>query len=375
MTFEEENSRVDVAVVGVGQAGLAAGQALTGTKLTFVLLERDSKIGESWRNRHASLRLFSPRALSSLPGLPLAGDSDGYPAKDEIAAYLDSYARHFRLPVKVRQKVTSLRREGDMFHLRTQTGAEWSARSVIIAAGAFQVSVRPSFADSLPSEVLQLDASTYRSPSEVPQGHVLVVGGGATGRQIARELSKTHETWLSCGRRVSISRQRLLGRDVMWWTQVTGFLTADKGSFRGRMARRYDSFPGLELTDASLRLVGVRVAGRSISAAGPEVHFLGGERQSFRTVIWCVGYRDETSWIHIDEALADGAAIEQRGVSPVPGLFYLGRSWQTCRASALICGAGKDASTIVSCVCDYLSKAEMRERREARGRSRAQGFA
>ena len=346
---------VDVAIIGAGQVGLAVGSAIAETELSFVVLDGASKVGDSWRNRYDSLRLFSPRSLSSLPGRPLAGDQDGYPDKDEIADYLERYADAFRLPVKLGQRVTSLRRSNGGFRIEARSGATWLADAVVVASGAFQRSIRPAFSSGLAPEVQQLDPTSYRSPLDVPEGPVLVVGGGATGRQIARELSRTHEVSLSCGGRVSITPHRLLGKDAMWWAKLSGLLTADKDSFKGRFARRHDSFPGRELTDASLRRKGVTILGRATSAEGSTVHFSSGVSQSFRCVIWCVGYQDDTSWIHIEDALNDGAIVQERGESSVPGLYYAGRSWQNFRASALLCGAGMEADFIVARVRNYLS--------------------
>lgn len=344
----------EVIVIGAGQAGLAAGKALKDAGIDFVIVDGAKRIGNSWRNRFDSLRLFSPRSLSALPGIPLPGPERVYPTKDEIADYLESYAGRLGFPVKLAARATSLRKCDDGFRVIVSSGNEVESRAVLVAAGAFQVPDRPAIAADLASEIAQLDSMSYKNPGSLPEGRVLVVGSGATGRQIAAEVAAHRETWLARGSPAIITPHRLLGRDVTWWAKVSGLLTADKGTWRGRLARRHDSFPGSQLNDKSLLGAGVRLVGRAVAARADRVGFARGTEQEFRTVIWATGYRDDNSWIDVDGALRDGAILEDRGVSPVPGLYYIGRSWQKSRASALICGVGREAEEIVAHLGHYL---------------------
>jgi putative flavoprotein involved in K+ transport len=348
---------LDVLVVGAGQSGLAAGFFLAQTRLTFALFDAAPRVGDSWRRRYDSLVLFSPRARSALPGLALAGDPAGYPSKDELADYLEQYAAAANLPLATGEGIARLERDADLFSGTTANGRRVAARAVIAATGGFGRSIRPGFAPRLPAEVTQISADTYRNPAQVPPGRVLVVGGGGTGRQIARELSVSHRVSLSTGRSPMITPQRVLGRDVMAWFDALGFLRADKATPKGRFARAHDSFPGLHLRTSVLRRAGVEQRARTVGAETSRILFADGTAGEFDAVIWAAGFRDDASWLQVPGALdLAGNYVEDRGVSPIEGLFYVGRSWQNSRASALLCGVGDDARDIVARVTRYLSR-------------------
>jgi putative flavoprotein involved in K+ transport len=346
---------VDVVVVGAGQAGLVTGYFLQRTGCVFVLYERAPRIGDAWRHRYDSLVLFSPRAYSALPGLPLCGDPEGYPTKDEVADYLEAYARTFHLPVHTAAGIVSLERREPHFLALTTAGHRVEARAVIVATGAFQQPVVPAFAQQLAPDVVQLTAVTYRRPAQLPPGRVLVVGDGATGRQIATELVAIRPVTLATGKPWLVMPQRILGRDAMWWFESLGALRADKDSLYGRLVQALEAFPGWHLRRSALRRRGVRLVPRVVHAAGQQIQFADGTAEAFNAVIWALGYRDETSWLHIPEAVdTQGRCLAERGVSPVPGLFYIGRHWQQTRASGLLCGVGVDAAALVDRVRHYL---------------------
>lgn len=351
----EGTRRVDVVVVGAGQAGLVTGYFLQRTGCDFVLYERSPRIGDAWRHRYDSLVLFSPRAYSALPGLPLLGDPEGYPTKDEVADYLQEYARTFHLPVRTAEGIVSLERPETHFLALTTTGQRVEARAVIVATGAFQQPVVPAFAHQLAPDVVQLTAMTYRRPAQLPPGRVLVVGDGATGRQVAAELVATHTVTLATGKPWLVVPQRVLGHDAMWWFDTLGALRADKDTLYGRWVRALDAFPGWHLRRSALQHSGVRFVPRAVNATGQQIQFADGTADAFAAVIWAIGYRDETSWLHIPEAVdVQGTSIAERGVSPVSGLFYIGRHWQHNRASGLLWGVGADAAALVDRVRHYL---------------------
>ena len=341
------NTSIDVLVIGAGQAGLAMGHQLRDTGLRFLLVDGHDRIGDSWRTRFDSLVLFTPRAYSALHGLPLPGDPDGYPTKDELADYLERYAAHFALPVETGTGVYRLEREGDLFRATTTHDGVIAARAVVIATGAFQQPVIPPVAGGLAPEVAQLTPETYRSPADVPAGAVLVVGDGATGRQIALELSDTRKVLLATGRPRRVSRDRILGRSVFWWMDRLGVMRMSPESRIGRRLRQADPFPGRHLELDRLRERGVAVTGRLAGAEGRRVTFETGERADIDAVIWAAGYRDRTDWVGIPGAVdTAGRFVEDRGVTPVPGLYHIGRNWQTSRGSALVTGVGRDAAMI-----------------------------
>jgi putative flavoprotein involved in K+ transport len=291
-----------------------------------------------------------------LPGRTLAGDPDGYPTKDELADYLEQYAAGFSLPVVTGDGVIRLEREEAAFVAQTAVGGRVHAAAVIVAAGGFQLPIVPAFSVHLSPSVLQLDATTYQRPQQVPSGRVLIVGAGATGRQLARELAASHQVWLSSGRRRFILPQRVLGRDHLWWSGKSGGLRADKNTPLGRIARLLDAFPGMHLRDRPLRRLGIRVVPRTLDGRGAEFRFADGTSETFDTVIWTMGYHDDASWVAVSGAIgSEGKLLEERGVSPVPGLFYVGREWQNNRASGLICGVASDADKVVARLKLYLS--------------------
>ena len=342
---------LDVLVVGAGQAGLAAGYWLRRTPLRFLLVDGAARIGYSWRRRWDSLTLFTPAVYSALPGLGLPGDPWRYPTKDEIADYLERYARWFDLPVQLGSGVVRLETGDRGFQARLATGERLMARTVIVATGAFQLPGVPSAAERLADHVVQLGPNSYRNPAATPDGTVLVVGDGATGRQIALDLAATHRVVLATGRTRRVTPDRVLGRSVFWWLERLGVLRASRRSRIGRYLMSTDGFPGRHLTLDALAASGVAVRPRLASLAGAEATFLDGRRERLTTVVWSTGYQDDTSWMAIDGVLdGDGRSLEMEGVSPVDGLYYVGRHWQRSRASALLLGVGDDARDVVAAV-------------------------
>ena len=181
----------DFVVVGAGQAGLAIGHFLKRQDRRFLIVEAADSVGAAWRTRWDSLVLFTPRRYDSLPGLTFPGDPDGYPTRDEVIAYLDRYATTFELPVELNSPVRSLDRNDGTFVLDLE-GRSIEAEQVVVATGPFQAPHVPKIAEQLGSDVFQIHSTAYRNASQIPNGTVLVVGGGNTGFQIAQELSSTH---------------------------------------------------------------------------------------------------------------------------------------------------------------------------------------
>jgi putative flavoprotein involved in K+ transport len=352
---------LDVLVIGAGQAGLALAACLERLPLRVEVVDRAARVGDAWRARYDSLTLFSPRALSALPGLALPGDPYGYPSKDEVAAYLESHARRLRAPVTLRTGIRRLAREDGLFRAEDDTGEVRIARAVAVATGAFQDPVVPACASALAPDVVQLTAATYRNPGHLRAGRVLVAGDGATGRQIALELAADREVWLATGRRRFVTAQRVLGRDQLWWSERLGLLRAPRTSAVGRLVRRLDAFPGEHLRLRALRRRGVRVAGRVAGARGREVLLAGGGSIEVDAVVWAVGYRERTGWLDLPGAKdARGQVLEHRGVSPVEGLYFVGREWQWSRGSALLVGVARDAAHVAGVIASRAGSAPVR---------------
>ncbi len=339
-----DNQTLDVLIIGAGQAALAMAYHLKNTPLRFQLVEGHRHLGDSWRKRYESLVLFTPRTYSALPGLSMPGDPEEYPTKDEMADYLERYASHFALPVLLNTPIRKLERTDEGFRATTGTGETIEARAVVLATGAFQTPAVPSIAQELGANVVQLSPESYCSPAQLPTGQVLVIGDGASGRQIARELAVTHRVYLSTGRPRRVSPERLLGKSIFWWMDKLGILRASRESRIGKFLMKADPFPGKGLALKQLRQQGVVVVGRLLDADGKSVTFASGETATVETVIWATGYQEQTDWITIPGAKdAEAHLLHRRGSSPVPGLYLIGRSWQWTRGSALLTGVGNDA--------------------------------
>jgi putative flavoprotein involved in K+ transport len=347
---------IDVLIIGGGQAGLAMVRALEDQGVGCAAYERHERIGDSWRLRFDSLVLFSARRCSALPGLPVPGDPNGFPTKDEIADYLEQYASRFALPVHTGDGIAKLSMIDGEFVALTQSGASVTARAVVVATGPFQRPRIPPFAAALAPSVKQFDVASYRNPRDVPGATVIVMGDGASGRQMARELAESHQVLLATGKRRHFVPQRFFGRDSTFLFYRIGLLTADKHSRIGRQVRARDAIPGMHLRDSSLRRARVTILPRVVDAHAGGLAFADGRVIMPDAVLWAGGYRDELGWLDIHGAVEGGTIVADRGVCPIPGLFVIGRDWQTCRASALLCGVDRDALTVAVAVRRLLWK-------------------
>jgi putative flavoprotein involved in K+ transport len=355
---------MDVLIIGAGQAGLALGYYLRQTPLRFQLVERHERVGDSWRRRYDALELFTPRAYSALPGLALAGDPDGYPGKDEVAAYLEAYARHFDLPVLLGTGIQLLEHHNGGFHATTDDGARIEARAVVLATGAFQTPAIPRLAAGLSADVRQFTAETYKNAAQLPPGTVLVVGDGATGRDIAHDVQGTgnHTVILATGRRRRLLPERILGKSTWWWLDKLGIVRVSGDTALGRSIKKADAFPSRGKTLKRLERQGVRVMPRLVTAQGTGVTFANGAAAEVAAVIWATGYRDNSAWVAIPEVKdAHGTFVQRHGLSPVPNLYFIGRSWQRSRGSALFLGVGADARYVTDQIVKQLCPAADRQ--------------
>jgi putative flavoprotein involved in K+ transport len=333
----------DVLVIGGGQAGLAMGYHLAQRRQSFQIVDAGAEIGQTWRSRWDSLQLFTSGRYDNLPGLPFPAAPDTYPGKDDVANYLQAYAAKFNLPVRLNTKVTSLTR-GDSGYVAKAGGEVLEARQVVVATGPFHVPFTPPIAEGLDPGVHQIHSADYRCPQNVPAGKVLVVGAANSGCQIAQELSATHSVELSAGQRLPAIPQRPLGRDI--WTWATA-LRLDKVTADSRLGRRLAGRDQV-IGPGPRRLArrhGIRIRPRAASAAGRTVTFADGTAAQYDAMVWATGFAADHSWIDIQEAKDDqGHIVHQRGVTPSPGLYMLGLTWQHTRGSALLGWVGNDAA-------------------------------
>jgi putative flavoprotein involved in K+ transport len=336
------SQQVDVVVIGGGQAGLAMGYYLREQGRRFVILERSDSIAPAWRERWDSLTLFTPRRYSALPGLPFPGDPDGYPTRDDVITYLERYAQTFELPVEFNSDVRRLSEEDGRFVLEVN-GRTVSADQVVVSTGPFQTPFVPRLSEQLDPEVWQAHSTGYRDPGDVPEGTVLVVGGGNTGFQIAKELSAGHKVVLSVGSKQKPLPQRIAGRDLFWWLTKTRLLSKTVESRLGRKLQHRDTLIGSSPREIKRRY-GVELKPRAMAASGRTITFEDGSEIEAGAVVWATGYRPDYSWIDLPVFDSARRLRHRRGVTDVQGVSFLGLTWQWTRGSALIGWVKDDAA-------------------------------
>lgn len=353
MIIDQGPERFDVVVIGGSQAGLAAGFHLSRYELRFVIIDAYDRIGDAWRTRWDSLRLFTPARFTRLPGMPFPGPGNAYPTKDEVADYLERYATTMSLPVRTGIEARQMTRvAGDAWTIEA-TGQTLIADAVIIATGGYQTPKIPAWATDLDPDVLQLHSLGYRNPAQFQPGPVLVVGASHSGAEIAIEAARNHQTML-VGRdtgQVPIRSDGRLDRLVtpLIWFAVNHVLTVDtpmgrkaKGQFRAHgfpleRTRRSD------LKDAGVERITVRATG--VRDGKPMLD--DGRVLDVTNVVWCTGFQGDYSWIEGLTYGEDGYPEQERGVvRNTPGLYFVGLKFQRTGASSLVGGVGRDAEIV-----------------------------
>ncbi|MBY7141802.1 NAD(P)-binding domain-containing protein [Virgibacillus sp. NKC19-3] len=332
----------DVIIIGGGQAGLAMGFSLKQKNIHFVILDENEQTGMSWRKRYDSLHLFTPRSYSQLHGFHLKGDPNGFPEKNEIAAYLNAFKIKNDLPIIHQEKVIKLTQNEKQKFLVATPNKTHKAKQVVIATGAFYNPFVPNVHDGTAN--FEIHASQYRNPSQIPNGNVLIIGAGNTGVQIAAELSKTHQVTLSQSKPMKSIPQNIAGRSIFWWLETFRIGRAKPNSFIGKILREREPLIG---NDYKTVQNNVEIVGRLSEIKEGKAYFNNGITKQVQNVIWATGYRNDYSWIQIDGVLSNqGRPLHSFGVTNVAGLYFIGLSWQRKRSSALIYGVSDDAKYI-----------------------------
>src|SRR3954449_5724854 len=340
----------EVIVVGGGQAGLAAGYFLAQQDRRFTILEAAGEPAAAWRGRWDSLKLFTPVRRDSLPGRTFPGDPDSYPSRDEVVGYLEDYARDFDLPVVLGSRVLALRGADDHFEVEL-ADRRYTADQVVIATGPFQVPFTPAIASELAPEVTQMHSSRYQRPEQLPDGPAVVVGGGNTGYQIAEELVRSREVHLAIGARQAPMPQRLLGRDLFDYLERLGLMAKTVDS---RLAQRFkDRETLVGSSPRRARKQGIRLRPRVTGAHDNCLSFADGSQQPVSAVIWATGFRLDHSLIQLPVFDSGGRVEQRRGVTAVPGLYFLGLPWLHTRGSALLGWVKDDAQYIAGRIADH----------------------
>ena len=337
------NEGFDVLVIGGGQAGLAMGYYLADRGLSFVIADANPEVGNVWRARWRSLRLFTAGQYNDLPGMKFPAARDSYPGKDEVADFLQAYVERFQLPVRLRTTVTRLGQADDGGYLAATTTGPIRADQVVVATGPFQVPFTPEIATKLDPEMPQLHSASYHGPDDLPDGHVLVAGGANSGQQIALELSDSRKVDLAVGKKLPTLPQRPLGRDIWWWLTATRLARVRVSSRLGQRLSQRDVVIGGGLRELGRH--GVEVRPRVTGAGGRSITFEDGESADYDAVVWATGFRTDHSWIEMPEVKDERGQIQHvRGVTEAPGLYLLGMTWQHTRTSALLGWVGSDAA-------------------------------
>ena len=344
VTAHTGTQRREVVVIGSGQAGLAVGYFLAQQNRRFTILEAAGEPAAAWRSRWDSLRLFTSVRYDSLPGLDFPGDLDSYPGRDEVIAYLTDYAQRLELPVEFDSRVQAVQaRDGGGF-LVELADRTYEADQVVVATGPFQVPFTPPIAAGLGPEVVQLHSARYRSPDDLPPGTVLVVGGGNTGYQISEELAHSRQVHLAIGARQMPLPQRIVGRDLFRYLQATGLMYKTVDS---RLAQRLkDKETLIGSSPRAARKLGIQLRPRATAAQGRSVTFADGSELAVDGVVWATGFRVDHSFVQLPVFDEAGAVTHRRGVTDVPGLYFLGLLWQHTRGSALLGWVKDDAQFI-----------------------------
>ena len=347
------SEHIETIVIGGGQAGLAVGYHLRRHDLPFLILDENSRIGDVWRNRWDSLRLFTPASYSGLPGMPFPGPGSAYPTKDETAHYFEEYVETFGLPVRTGVRVDRMSDTEDGFVVTAGDG-QLFADNVIVATGAYQHQLIPDFATQLDSDILQLRSDQYRNPGQLREGGVLVVGAGNSGSEIALDIAGQHRVWLSgpdTGQeptRAGSIPDRML-TPLLWLaaTRLTvrttpgrklrdAFIDPPRGIPLGRVRRK------------DIVAAGIERVPRTTGVSNGQPTLEDGRVLDVSNVIWCTGFTHDYDWIEPPIATAKGLPVHDRGiVESRPGLYFVGLRFLYSLSSALVGGVGRDAEYIV----------------------------
>jgi putative flavoprotein involved in K+ transport len=341
-------------VIGAGQAGLSVGYHLARRGVDFVILEGRKRIGDQWRERWDSLRLFTPARFDGLDGMPFPGPTYHFPTKNEMADYLESYAVRFDLPVETGARVDGLHREGARLVV-TAGERRYEADNVVVAMANFQRARIPAFAAELDPSIVQLHSLDYKNPRQLRDGPVLIVGAGNSGSEIAMELGPKHRVWMSGrdtgelpfrieGRAARLGLARLMLRGV--FHRVLTVRTPLGRKVRPKVLRI--GGPLIRVKSTDLARVGVERVPRTTGVRGGKPLLEDGRVLDVANIVWCTGFDPGFDWIDLP-VLENGEPMHKSGaVDGEPGLYFVGLHFLHALSSVMIHGVGRDAERIAS---------------------------
>jgi putative flavoprotein involved in K+ transport len=351
METNRTSEHFETVIIGAGQAGLAAGYHLAKRGRPFVILDANDRIGDAWRNRWDSLRLFTPAKYDGLPGWRFPAPRWSFPTKDEMGDYLEAYSARFDLPVRTGVKVEALSKEGDRYVIASGR-SRFEADNVVVASGAHRIPRVPACASEVDPGIVQLHSSEYRASSQLRDGPVLLVGAGNSGAEIAYEVARSHPTMLS-GREAGelpVRHGSVPARFVFPIVRFLGHRVLTKRTPIGRKVG-----PKLAFKTTPL----IRVKSKDMTGAGIErVARVAGVRNGLpvleddrvldvANVVWCTGFRQDFSWIDLPILGEHGQPQHDRGVvQSSPGLYFMGLLFLYAVSSDVLPGVGRDAKRI-----------------------------
>ena len=360
-----------IIVIGGGQTGLSMGYYLAQSGLSFIILDASERIGDSWRKRWDSLRLFTPARYDTLPGLPFPAPRHSFPTKDEMGDYLEQYAKHFNLPVRSGVKVNALSRDGNLYRIKAGY-LEFEAEHVVIAMSNYQYPKIPSFAEDLDPDIVQIHSHDYKNLSQLQDGPVLVVGAGNSGAEIALEAAKSHSVWLA-GRdtgHIPFDIESNIGKKFLV-TLVIRFLfyrILTTSNFLGRKAKEKIITVGGPLVRHKPKdfvRAGIKRTGRVSGIKHGKPVIENKELSDVKNVVWCTGYYPRFSWIDLPVFNKNNQPTQNRGVvQNEPGLYFLGLHFLYALSSAMIHGGPRDARYIANVIRRRLNKEDYSYKRE-----------
>ena len=350
---EKRVEHFETIVVGGGQAGLALGHHLAKRGRQFVILDGGARIGDTWRNRYDSMRLFTPARRNGLPGVPFPAPKHSFPTGQEMADYLEAYAERFELPVRCGVRVDALGRAASGRFLLAAGDQRYEADNVVIATGPFQRAYLPDCARELDPRIVQLHSSEYRNPAQLPDGDVLVVGGGTSGADIALELAADRHVVLSgeLPAEIPFDMEGLSGRlifPLLWqvWTHILNVRTPVGRKVLPKIRGGHQ--PLIRVKRKHLAAAGVELAARTESAQDGLPRLADGRVVEPAAVVWCTGFSPWHAWIDLpvlDEE-SDIATDHTGAALAEPGLYRLGREFLYAFNSHTVGGVGRDAARI-----------------------------
>jgi putative flavoprotein involved in K+ transport len=367
---DRQTEHFETIVIGGGQAGLTVGYHLKKSGGPFVILDANERVGDAWRKRWDSLRLFTPARYCALPGYRFPAPRLSFPTKDQMADYLESYAARFELPIRTGVSIDRVAKENGRFVVEAG-GERLEADNVVVATGAHQIPKAPAFASELDPAIRQLHSSEYRGPSDLQGGDVLVVGVGNSGAEIAFELAETRRCLLA-GRnpgQIPVRHGSLISFPFFLGLRFLGHKVLRTDTRIGRKVGAKIASNGAPLIrrrEKDLAAVGIERVARVAGVRDGRPVLEDDSVLDVANVVWCTGFRTEFGWIDVPAFAEDGQPLHTRGVvESEPGLYFVGLIFQYSLTSDVLPSRGRDAEYIAKHIAARVRSASTKSRQRA----------